>query len=332
MREALSRGWIGLGQSVPTVGEEDYVGAARSIRAMVDVLGPVAALCLGLGDVAPPRIVRPYNRMRDRVMATAIALLGEARSFIESQSLFWGVEGNWRRMLTRLEPSIAAVFVLPRIRREWSWRGPAGALPSAWREAAPASEPFSATLDRVWNELIEAGLAGRMPSVRPGHRWIFLARYGSGGASLEGGGKGLGWIGTVFWITGAWEFNHRLLTVDFASRVSEMIDWGDITPAIDRVTLLRQRFEASFVPAIYQPIRAAALAAEAAGTSTAKLYALMAEANPEDQPAMPVPWDGTFGFGAAYAPAVAEAPSSWVGPILVGVAGALVAMLIGGGD
>ena len=332
MREALSRGWIGLGQSVPTVGEEDYVGAARSIRAMVDVLGPVAALCLGLGDVAPPRIVGPYNRMRDRVMATAIALLGEARSFIESQSLYWGVESAWRRMLTRLEPSIAEVFVLPRIRREWSVGGPAGAPPSAWREAAPASEPFSATLDRAWNELIEAGLAGRMPSVQPGHRWIFLVRYGSGGASLEGAGKSLGWIGPAFWLIGWWSMDTKLTLLDASSLVASRVEWGDVTPAIDRVTLLRQRFEASFVPATYKPIRAAALAAEAAGTSTAKLYALMAEANPEDQPAMPVPWDGTFGFGAAYAPAVAEAPSSWVGPILVGVAGALVAVLIGGGD
>jgi hypothetical protein len=315
-------GFIGLG--TPTVAEEDYLGAARSLRAMVDILGPVAALLLQMGARAPSILVRPYNRMRDQVILHAMQLLAEARTFVESSGTIVTRTDRWVALGTRLEPDLLPALILPTITTEWL---PMSA-PPFWNETtAPVGEHWRWSSPTELANRAIAGYTGQLPTIVPNAGFVINARYGSG--SLPTASK---WIGALIpWIIyGAWEIGKTIVLFSSAADVGTSNPPSDVTPAVDAVATLRRRFEQGFMAAIYQPIRAAAKILSRTGGATELTGSAMYETDPRaTEPPLPAVWDGTFGFGNVTGPNESTS-SGWTGPLLVGGAVALAVLLMSG--
>ena len=319
-----SWGAIGLGQIV--VAEEDYLGAARSIGNMADILGPVAALLLQMGPRAPSAIVAPYNRMRNSVVLASAQVLGEAYTFVEAQTTVFTRVQKWAELGMKLERGLLPAFVLPNIEQVWS----RAAEPDAWRETVPAlghDWPWFGETDRA-DEIVEA-YADRLPQVRHDGRYVLSARYGGGPVAL-GDIKIVpalvGWI-----IMGAWLLVDTIRLFTSASDNVRTSPLPTVTPAVDTVNNLRDRFERSFMPAVYQPVRAAAkIVARTGGEPEATATAMYGIDPATTEPVLGGTWDGTFGFGGTAPPSSEESSVGWGSALLVGGAALLLAILMMG--
>lgn len=319
----MLHGSIGLVR--PSVGEEDYLGAARSIRAMTDILGPVAALLQSMEPIAPGNIVGPYNRARNAVIIAGAQLLGEAKSFVYAQSSVASQHERWQQMGTRMLPDLLPAMVLPKITGEWSrWT-----CPDQWTESVRAwDRDWPVTGPTAWADRIIAAWSDKLPQIETGPRWIFEARYG-------GGAKALGALPVAVAVIG-WLLVGGSAMVDIVDFFTATADAAQAqpqlaaTPAIDSVNDIRTKFERAFIPAVYQPVRSAAKIVTAANADQGKMALAMSQTDPYLEPAAPVIWDGTFGFGSSGS--TASASDSWFGPVLVGGAVALMMALLLGGD
>lgn len=319
-----SWGAIGLGQVV--VAEEDYIGASRSIANMTDILGPVAALLLRMGSKAPSIVVAPYNRMRNSVVLASAQLLGEAYTFVEAQTTAFTRTRRWTELGIRLERGLLPAFCLPHIEQVWSRT----AEPDGWRETVLAlghDWPWFGETDRA-NEIVEA-YAARLPQIRPDGRFVMTARYGGGPVSLGDikiAPVVIGWL-----IMGAWAIIDSIGLFTSTSDDVRANPLPIVTPAVDTVNGVRDRFERSFMPAVYQPVRAAAKIVARTGGEPEATATEMYGINPIDtEPALSGSWDGTFGFGGTV-PAPPESEGfGWGSALLVGAAALLLAVLVMG--
>lgn len=319
-----SWGAIGLGQIV--VAEEDYIGASRSIANITDVLGPVAALLLRMGPRAPSILVAPYNRMRNSVVLASAQLLGEAYTFVETQTTPFTRIQRWTELGIRLERGLLPAFCLPHITQVWS----RAAEPDGWRETVPAlghDWPWFGETDRA-NEIVEA-YADKLPRIRPDGRFVMTARYGGGSVALGDikiAPAVVGWL-----VMGVWTIVQTISLFTSASDDVRAHPLPIVTPAVDTVNRVRDRFERSFMPAVYQPVRSAAKIVARTGGEPEATATEMYGINPFlTEPALSGSWDGTFGFGGA-APAETDGEAfGWGSALLVGAAALLLAVLVMG--
>lgn len=317
-----------LGLPSRMVGEEDYIGAARTLRAMTDILGPVAALGLSYGAQVPTNIANPYNRMRNAVVLGSMQLLGEAMLFVEEQSTPVTFQQRWEQLGTRIQQYILPALCLPKLTSGLTmW-----VSPPYWSESVEAAgRDWPVTGDTARADRVVRDWQDTLPQVKPGWQWIRTARYGSSPVSL-GADLKFPWLAALGWLAiGAMTASDIVTFFTETAEAGNATPRPDATPAVDNVERIRTRFERAFIPSVYQPVRAATKIAEDKGGDRTEMFGAMWRVNPyETEPVAPMVWDGTFGFGSS-GPA-ASTSDSWFGPVLVGGAVALMMALLLGGD